>query len=1352
MEGPGWGLRCVCIFLLTFVYQSQCQDVQYTFDLDFYNGQSFFKCPDGWDTRANKCFKVFNTSISWEQARETCVRYGSTLVTINDKNKNLFVGTGVLDFFRQLSTTIEGKTESEVNNLLSSFWSGFNCENNSTGCTWQTGETASVYDGFWMTGQPDLATGKCVDINMQYGANFSWSDTVGGVDTGVEISKEFRWSFTECEEQKFFVCETTACLEGQFRCLDGKKCLAASWVCDGFQDCDDRSDEINCATSCGGKQEGLQGTIESPNYPNPYEPYADCEWIIEAPLGYKVQLTFTDMETEPYFDSVSVYDIRGSLDNREKIGQYWGQQIPIVGLSASNLLQVKFTSDHADNRRGFRATWVAVQPDGCGGRLTAVSEKRHVTSPGYPANYPDSTECIWNIEETTRTDIITVQFSDFLTEHPHDFVRLRDGNGPASAEFNKYTGSQVPPVHMSTTPDMYMKFASDYAYNYRGFNATYWKGCDVSIIDAWGKIESPAYKVNNYPNSKDCSWTVSHPQGRALTVIWDPLFTTEKNFDVVQVYVNGNEQTGTLASTHSGTQIPSDFRTFNGQFFIRFTTDSKINKRGWGAAFSFDCPFINVPSNGFIDTNTTYFNTLVTFSCMEGWKISGDPTDVARTQRRCIQNGVWYPEVFPVCERIMCDDPPVLVNGQVFNVTSREYGGEVFYACSVGYKIIGNSISTCGNNGWSAAPTCELIMCPTPVAPSNGQVIGTDSSYGSQVTYTCNFGYQIDGARSAFCTESGLWSNPMPNCNRVRCPAPSSTPNGVVNRPGPYLYQDSITIICNSGYEEVTGQITCTGFGNWTGSLACRDINECNVMAGTCGIHTCVNTPGAYRCDCLPGYRNTNPTACEDINECQVQNGGCDQVCKNLIGSFECSCQEGYELFTGASQGLVTTNGLIVGKSCVAVTCPLLPLLTNGQVFYNSAPNDDGMFIFDTRASFLCNRGFTVNGPSMAVCRKDGTWTNSLPMCARAVCPALGGIMNGRITISDNLYYGSVATYSCDLGYNLIGTKTRECDWSNEVVLGLQYAWSGSEPRCQIADCGGVPPISNGAVTQTGTVFNSTITYRCYTGFELVGASVRTCEANGQWSDTSPVCTGMRCPDPGAPVFGSVVGGSRNGFEVGASVQFQCDKPGYEITNPNPIFCVVDEKESDCGLGLSVVAIGGRYATQSAPPDNALCKTYYSLQVVSLLQAIKPALDSFVCTSPNVELDVDSGADIYYEGNVIVATARIRVSAATSAATYEDIQDCGSALLVTLTDPSYLAMFPDLLQIEASGTCIGGVLNPQQLTNDGRIYTCPEDYTLGPDNRCCPSFATTVAPISTTTEEGSGGSGGSGASGSGEEV
>ncbi|XP_051792178.1 low-density lipoprotein receptor-related protein 2 [Erpetoichthys calabaricus] len=50
-----------------------------------------------------------------------------------------------------------------------------------------------------------------------------------------------------------------------------------------------------------------------------------------------------------------------------------------------------------------------------------------------------------------------------------------------------------------------------------------------------------------------------------------------------------------------------------------------------------------------------------------------------------------------------------------------------------------------------------------------------------------------------------------------------------------------------------------------------------------------------FICSCKPGYvvDPKNPLSCNDINECEIY-ATCSQECKNLKGSYECRCAEGY--------------------------------------------------------------------------------------------------------------------------------------------------------------------------------------------------------------------------------------------------------------------------------------------------------------------------------------------------------------------------------------------------------------------------------------------------------------------------
>ena len=46
-------------------------------------------------------------------------------------------------------------------------------------------------------------------------------------------------------------------------------------------------------------------------------------------------------------------------------------------------------------------------------------------------------------------------------------------------------------------------------------------------------------------------------------------------------------------------------------------------------------------------------------------------------------------------------------------------------------------------------------------------------------------------------------------------------------------------------------------------------------------------------------------------------------------------------------------------------------------------------------------------------------------------------------------------------------------------------------------------------VETVATTFESVANYSCDNGYELVGPSIRMCQANGSWSDVDPLCKGM---------------------------------------------------------------------------------------------------------------------------------------------------------------------------------------------------------------------------------------------------
>uniref|UniRef100_A0A1X7UZT4 EGF-like domain-containing protein n=1 Tax=Amphimedon queenslandica TaxID=400682 RepID=A0A1X7UZT4_AMPQE len=72
-------------------------------------------------------------------------------------------------------------------------------------------------------------------------------------------------------------------------------------------------------------------------------------------------------------------------------------------------------------------------------------------------------------------------------------------------------------------------------------------------------------------------------------------------------------------------------------------------------------------------------------------------------------------------------------------------------------------------------------------------------------------------------------------------------------------------------------------------------IDECADKNGGCE-QICNNTVGSFQCSCLVGFTLANDAFCSDINECALVNNRCSHDCVNTPGSYHCTCKNGYYL------------------------------------------------------------------------------------------------------------------------------------------------------------------------------------------------------------------------------------------------------------------------------------------------------------------------------------------------------------------------------------------------------------------------------------------------------------------------
>uniref|UniRef100_UPI00398F4E0B membrane frizzled-related protein n=1 Tax=Pristiophorus japonicus TaxID=55135 RepID=UPI00398F4E0B len=156
-----------------------------------------------------------------------------------------------------------------------------------------------------------------------------------------------------------------SCAWDEFLCDDGR-CLFASFNCNNFYDCLDKTDEVNCAHhhhDCGGLLTTLEGSLSTPKHPEQYPHRQVCVWHISVPQGHVIQLLFHNFSLESvadcHYDFVEVHD-QASSSPSSLMGRYCGDSVPPTLTSPRHEMLVLFVADEGESNVGFFATYWSV--------------------------------------------------------------------------------------------------------------------------------------------------------------------------------------------------------------------------------------------------------------------------------------------------------------------------------------------------------------------------------------------------------------------------------------------------------------------------------------------------------------------------------------------------------------------------------------------------------------------------------------------------------------------------------------------------------------------------------------------------------------------------------------------------------------------------------------------------------------------------------------------------------------------------------------------------------------------------------------------------------------------------------
>ncbi|XP_077954961.1 seizure protein 6 homolog isoform X3 [Gasterosteus aculeatus] len=157
-------------------------------------------------------------------------------------------------------------------------------------------------------------------------------------------------------------------------------------------------------------------------------------------------------------------------------------------------------------------------------------------------------------------------------------------------------------------------------------------------------------------------------------------------------------------------------------------------------------------------------------------------------------------------------------------------------------------------------------------------------------------------------------------------------------------------------------------------------------------------------------------------------------------------------------------------------------------------------------------------------------------------CPELPEISNGwKSSSHPELVQGSVVTYQCYPGYQVVGVELRMCQWD--------LTWSGDLPSCEkVLSCADPGKVEHSRRVLSGPHFTvkSTIQYICNKGFTLSGNSLLTCFNRGsmgpKWSQKLPRCLPEMykpCGHPGTPTYG-IPSSNKLHFQAGETLHYTC--------------------------------------------------------------------------------------------------------------------------------------------------------------------------------------------------------------------
>lgn len=198
-----------------------------------------------------------------------------------------------------------------------------------------------------------------------------------------------------------------------------------------------------------------------------------------------------------------------------------------------------------------------------------------------------------------------------------------------------------------------------------------------------------------------------------------------------------------------------------------------------------------------------------------------------------------------------------------------------------------------------------------------------------------------------------------------------------------------------------------------------------------------------------------------------------------------------------------------------------------------------------TVARYMCDRTYSISGPSRFTTCTNSRWMNSSFECTPISCPFIATPRYSRVVGNPEYIPGTYIAFVCNTGFEMIGQSVLTCRTDG--------SWNMAPPVCRAKSCGEFPPIPNAQIFQPTSTFgtdryDSFVRVTCNSGYFIHGNPLVYCEETGNWG-ARPTCDTIACPrHPG--LSSSCVD---NSLDLGTTLYIIClDNDNTSVTDTAP--------------------------------------------------------------------------------------------------------------------------------------------------------------------------------------------------------